>query len=253
MIALTRRLSPRINECIVTHVERVTIDVAGAQQQHAAYEHALQQLGCTVVHAADAPELPDGVFVEDAVVVLDELAVITRPALPSRQLETASVEDAIAPYRELVRITAPATLEGGDVMRIGRSVFVGNGERSNAAGIAQLRDLLANHGYTVRSVPITRCLHLKTAVCAVSDDTLLLNPAWVDTGVFAGYRCIEIDPAEPFGANALRVGDAVVHAAAHARTRERLERQGIRVVPVNVSELAKAEAGVTCCSVVFAG
>jgi dimethylargininase len=253
VIAVTRRVSPRIDECIVTHVERVPIDATRAQLQHDDYERALQALGCTVVRAPDTPELPDGVFVEDAVLVCDELAIVTRPALPARQRETASLEDVIARYRTMVRITEPATLEGGDVMRIGRTIFVGRGERTSDAGITQLRDFLAPHGYTVTAVPITRCLHLKTAVCAIADDTLLINPSWVDAAVFRRYRLIAIDAAEPFAANALHVGDAVIHAAAHGRTRQRLEQQGMRVVPVDVSELAKAEAGVTCCSVLFEG
>ena len=251
MIALTRAVSPRINDCIVTHLARVPIDAQRAQLQHEAYERALRGLGCDIVHAPAVPALPDGVFVEDAVIVCDEIAVLTRPALHSRQEEVASLSDVVGRYRALAAITAPATLEGGDVLRIGSDVFVGLGERTNADGIEQLRALLEPFGYNVSAVPVTRCLHLKTAVCAIADGTVLINPAWVDAHAFHAYERIDVDSSEPFAANVLRVSDTLIHAEAHARTRDSLEAAGMRVVAVDMSELAKAEAGVTCCSVLF--
>jgi dimethylargininase len=251
VIALTRAVSPRINDCIVTHLARVPIDVQRAQLQHEAYERTLRALGCDIVHAPAAPDLPDGVFVEDAAIVFDEIAILTRPALHARQEEVASLADVVGRYRALAAITAPATLEGGDVLRIGSDVFVGLGERTNADGIEQMRALLEPFGYNVSAVPVTRCLHLKTAVCAIADGTVLINPAWVDADAFHAWERIDVDPAEPFASNVLRVRDTLIHAEAHARTRGRLEAAGMRVVAVDMSELAKAEAGVTCCSVLF--
>jgi dimethylargininase len=192
------------------------------------------------------------VFVEDTAVVLDELAVVTRPGAVSRRPETASVAAALAPWRPLLYLGSPGTLDGGDVLVVGRRIFVGRSLRSDEAGCGQLRDLLAPRGYAVVPVPVRGCLHLKSAVTVVAADRLLVSPAWVDGSAFAGLGIIDVDPAEPHAANALRIGDSVVFPAAFERTRRRLEGAGIRVVTVDVSELARAEGAVTCCSLVFA-
>jgi dimethylargininase len=247
--AITRAVPDTIGGCELTHLERVPIDVCRARAQHEQYERALEALGCTIVRAAAAMDLPDSVFVEDAAVVLDEVAVIARPGAASRRGETAAIAAALARYRPLVALTAPATLDGGDVLAIGRRLFVGIGARTNADGIAQLSDAVGAHGYTVSTVEMRDCLHLKTAVTALSDTAVVLNPAWVDPAVFDGYRRLEVDPAEPYAANVLRIGRSILCAAAAPRTRARLEAEGFGVRTVEVSELAKAEAGVTCCSI----
>ncbi|MGH7474905.1 MAG: dimethylarginine dimethylaminohydrolase family protein [Longimicrobiales bacterium] len=250
MIALTRPVSPRLASCELTHSQREPIDVERAARQHAAYEHTLRALGCHVVRLPAAPELPDSVFVEDTAVVLDEVAIIARPGAASRRPETAAVAEALAGYREPRLMTAPATLDGGDVLRIGRTLFVGRSSRTNAAGIAQLAELTAAYGYEVVPVEVRGCLHLKSAVTLVADDTVLLNPAWVEPSVFAALRVVDVDPAEPAAANALRLATRVVYDASHERTARRLQARGIRLARVDLSELAKAEGGVTCCSVV---
>lgn len=249
LVALTRAVSPTLDRCELTHLERQPIDLALARAQHSAYERCLQELGCEVQRVAPAPDHPDAVFIEDTAVVVPELAVVTRPGAPSRRAETAVVASALAVYRELAAIEAPATLDGGDVLRVGRAIYVGRSARSNAAGMAQLGRLLAPFGYTVHGVALTDCLHLKTAVTEVAEDTLLVNPDWVNPAVFNGLEIIQVDRSEPFAANALRIGDATIHAASWQRTREKLEHRGVRVVPVDASEIAKAEGGVTCCSV----
>ncbi|MGH7499183.1 MAG: dimethylarginine dimethylaminohydrolase family protein [Gemmatimonadales bacterium] len=251
MIALTRDVSPGINACELTHLAREPIDVQRATEQHRRYEELLQELGCEVHRVAAAPELPDGVFVEDTAIVLDEIAVITRPGAESRRAETGAVAAAMAAYRGVVSVIAPGTLDGGDVLRVGRALYVRISARSNVEGASQLARLTGRYGYSVHQVEVTGCLHLKSAVTEVADGTLLHNPAWVDRGAFDGLELIEVDPSEPFGANALRVGSAVVYATAWDRTRRRLERRGIHTTPVDASELAKAEAGVTCCSLIF--
>jgi dimethylargininase len=253
LIALTRDVSPAINECQLTHLDRTPIDPVQAEAQHGAYERCLAELGCRVERIEATPYLPDGVFVEDTVVVVDELAVITRPGVESRLAETFTMAQAVERHRTLAWIEAPGTLDGGDVLRIDRTLFVGAGQRSNAEGIAQLQRFLEPYHYEVVPVTTGDCLHLKTAITQVADGTLLINPEWIDPSIFAGFQLIECDPGEPFGANALRVGESVLYASAWRRTRERLEHHGIRVVTVDASELAKAEAGVTCCSVVFPG
>ena len=252
MIAITRDVSPSLAGCELSFVPRTDIDVDRAVAQHHAYREALETLGCRVVALAAQPEMPDAVFVEDVAIVLDEVAVSTRPGAPSRRGEGASVAEALAGYRPLLRIEAPGTLDGGDVLRVGRGIFVGQAARSNADGIAQLRALLAPFGYTVQGVATHGCLHLKSAATLVADDTLLVQPEWVDASVFAGLRCIDVDPDEEHAANALRIGEGVIHPACFPRTRQRLADAGIRVVPVDISELQKAEGAVTCCSLVFA-
>lgn len=252
-IALTRDISPALQDCELTHLAREPIDVDRARQQHAAYEHALAELGCAVHRLPAEDDMPDSVFIEDTAVVLDEVAVITRPGAPSRRAETAAVADALAPHRTLVRLQAPARLDGGDVLVADRTVFVGRSERTNMTGIRQLRDALRRYGYTVRDVPVTGCLHLKSAVTALGEGRLLVNRAWVPATAFNGWELVDVDGEEPYAANALRIGERVIYPAAFPRTRARLEALGIGIVPVPADELAKAEGAVTCCSLVFRG
>jgi len=250
-VAVTREVSPAIVRCELVHQERRPIDVVAARRQHRRYEEALRELGCRVQALPADPDLADSVFVEDAAIVLDEVAVITRPGAPSRRLETVPIARALAPFRPLVYIEPPGTLDGGDVLRIGRTLYVGLSERSNQAAIEQLARVLAPHRYDVRGVSVRGCLHLKSAVTAVGDDTVLLDPRWVDPGAFPGTRAIEIEPRERGAANALRIGDRVIDPTSFPATRRRLEAAGIGVLAVDVAELQKAEGAVTCCSIVF--
>jgi dimethylargininase len=250
-IALTRPVSGSIARCELTHLRRQPIDLGRARAQHAAYEEALAALGCAVERLPEEPELPDAVFVEDTAVVLDELAVVTRPGAASRRGETAAVAAALAAHRPVAHAEVPATLDGGDVLRLGRTLFVGLGGRTNRAGVEALRALAAPLGYTVRAVPFKGCLHLKSAATVVAPDTVLLNPSWVAAAFFGRVALVEVDEAEPFAGNVLRLAGTVVMAAGAPRTRARLEARGVSVVEVDLSELAKAEGAVTCCSLVF--
>ena len=251
MIALTRAVPPSLAECELTHLEREPIDVGRAAQQHMQYEKALASLGCTVVHLPPTPDLPDSIFVEDTAVVLPELAVITRPGAKSRRPETETVAKALQRYRPVEEIQAPGTIDGGDVLVIGKHIFVGHSKRTNRQGILQLREITSPHGYRVHSIALTGCLHLKSAVTRIGADTVLVNPAWIDAALFSEFDVVEVDANEPFGANALRVGNSVIYPAAHSETKKRIEEKGIPVVTIEVSELAKAEAGVTCCSLLI--
>jgi dimethylargininase len=237
--------------CELTHLARSPIDVALAQQQHARYARTLASLGCHLVELSAEPELPDSVFVEDTVVVLDEVAVLTRPGAVSRQPEVGSVAAALEEWRTCARIEAPGTLDGGDVLRVGRDLYVGESGRSNAAGIAQLASAIAPFGYRTKSVPLHGCLHLKSAVTCVAPDTLLINDAWVDRAHWPRMRFIAVAAEEPHAANSATVGESLIHAASAPRTRGRLEAAGLHVVALDVSEIEKAEGGVTCCSVLF--
>jgi len=232
-------------------VPRIEIRLDVARAQHLGYERALAELGCDVVSLPAEPDLPDSVFVEDTALVLEEIAVILRPGAEARQPETPSVARALVEHRELAVIGAPATADGGDILRLGKTIYVGSSRRTNAEGIAQLSAALAPFGYRVQSVAVSGCLHLKSAVTQVGPATLLGNRQWVDAGSFGGLQWIDVDPAEPHAANALLIGETVVYPASFGRTRARLETRGIAVRAVDVSELQKAEGGVTCCSLIF--
>jgi len=251
-LALTRDVSPAIEHCELTHLERTTIDVRRARAEHNEYEAALRTLGCEVRRLPAGPDMPDSVFIEDTAVVLDELAVITRPGAKSRRVETAAVAEAVRPYRPIAAVLAPGTLDGGDVLRIGRRLLVGRGYRSNDAGIKQLGSIVASQGYSVEAVEFQGCLHLKTAASLVADDLVLINPVWVDAQRFEPLRTIDVDPTEPFAANALLIDGAIVYPAEHVRTRKRLEDSGLTIHPVPTGELAKGEGSVTCWSLLLA-
>jgi dimethylargininase len=251
LIAITREVSPSLAACELSFVARSPIDVERANAQHHAYQQALAQLGCAVQVLSAQPDMPDAVFVEDVAIVVDEVALMTRPGAPSRRAEGATVAEVLRMYRPLRAIEAPGTLDGGDVLRIGRRIFVGQSARTNADGVAQMRAVLAEFGYTVQGVPIHGCLHLKSAVTALDDETVLLQPAWIDRTEFARYRTIEVDPSEEHAANVLRIGGTVVSPACFPRTHARIRAAGIEVVAIDVSELQKAEGAVTCCSLVF--
>lgn len=250
-IAITCAVSRAMECCELTHLERRAIDVDLARTQHAAYEQALRDAGCDVRQLAEQPGLADSVFVEDTAVVLDEVAVLTRPGAASRRGEIDSIAEALAPFRELQPIEAPATLDGGDVLPLDRVLHVGASSRSNADGIEQLRRLVAPFGYRVAAVPLRGCLHLKSAVTRVAPGLLLVNSDWVDARHFPGHRTLAVDPDEPFAANAILVGTALLYSASFPRTADRLRQAGIDVRLVDMSETEKAEGAMTCCSVIF--
>jgi len=250
-IAITRAPGPRLGECELTWMERAPIDPVRAVAEHLEYERQLAAHGWTIVRAEEAPDLPDAVFVEDAAVVLDEIAIITRPGAESRRAELRGIMRALTPYRSLRAIDPPATLDGGDVLRLGRTLHVGVGGRTNAAGASRLRDLTEPLGYTVVETRFSGCLHLKTAATSIGGGRVLLNPACVDPRAFDA-ESVEIDPGEPSGANALLLDERTLLLPASApRTRARLEALRVRVVPIDIAELEKAEAGVTCCSILI--
>jgi dimethylargininase len=276
VIALTRPVPRSIDRCELTHLERTPIDYAKAVREHDAYEESLRRLGCRVQRLPEAHEMPDSVFVEDTAVVFDEIAVIARPGAVSRRGEVEAAAHALRPHRQLAFIEPPATLDGGDVLVTPGKVFVGITERTNADGARQLAAHLAPFGFETIAVPVTGCLHLKSAVTLArvrvlrsadlpakagshyrahpwlppsgGRSKLVINPAWVQAGLFHDFDLIEIDRSEPMAANVLLVGDRVVCAEEHPRTRQRLEAHGIVTVTVPAAELARAEGGVTCCS-----
>lgn len=249
-IAITRRVSPRFNECEITHIERTPIDLGTARAQHDAYVHLLADLGCQVIELSEEPDFPDSVFVEDTAFILPEVAVIARPGADSRKAEVETIIPALSPYRPLLHVASPATVDGGDVLVAGKNIFIGLSTRSNREAVAQLNSLLDDYGYKAWGVEMTDCLHLKTAVTCVDDSTLLINKNWVNPSNFPGFDLIEVDASEPFAANCLPVRGRVVYPTAFPKTRKRLEEKGYDLAPIDLSELAKAEGAVTCCSLI---
>jgi dimethylargininase len=250
-IAFTREITPAITHCELTHLARAPIDLGCARLQHAEYERTLATLGCDVRRLPAAPQMADSVFIEDTAVVFDELAIVMRPGAVSRRGETAAAAEALAHYRTLHEIVAPAIGDGGDVLVAGRRVFVGVSTRTNHAAVAQLRRVLVPVGYRVDEVAVAGCLHLKSAVTALADDVLLINRRSVDAAVFTGFELVDIDPAEPYAANALRVGRSIVFPSEFPRTADVIRSRGFDVRTVPAGELAKAEGAVTCCSLIL--
>jgi len=249
--AITRDVSPRIGACELTHLQRAPIDICRAREQHDAYSAFLSGRGWTMIRLSASPDLPDSVFVEDTAIVAGEVAVLANPGAESRRAEVAAVAEVLTKFRKVESIRPPAALDGGDVLILDRDVWIGVGSRTNEAGVEQLRAILQPHGYSVRAAKTRGCLHLKSAVTRAGRDYLVVNPAWIDPEPFSDWKIIAVDPQEPFAACVLWLGDVALTASAHSRTRERMEAEGIACHTIDVSELAKAEAGLTCCSILI--
>jgi dimethylargininase len=249
--AITRGVSPRFSECELTHIERQPIDIDLARAEHQEYTRALEALGCQVVELPAQPEYPDSVFVEDTAFILPEAAVITRPGAPSRRGEVETIAENLCPFRSLVSIQAPATLDGGDVLVMGKDIFIGRSTRSGDLAIEQLQHQLERFGYRVQGVDIRQCLHLKSAVTRLSDDAVLINREWVDAHAFSSLKMVEVAPSEPAAANILMINDQGIYPLAFPKTIEKLEKLGVKLITLDLSEIGKAEGAVTCCSLII--
>jgi dimethylargininase len=246
-VALVRRPGPRLADGIVTHIDRSPVDVDLAKRQHDGYVAALADHGWRVRVVPPVDDCPDSVFVEDTVVVCADLAVVTRPGAPARRPETEAVESTVRDLGLTVaRIEPPGTLDGGDVLQVGSTVYVGRGGRTNTAGIRQLRELLAELGRAVVAVPVHRVLHLKSAVTALPDGTVLTWGGLVDSGSFRAVRPVP----EEAGAHVVPLGAGEVLIAASApRTAELIAALGYTPVVVDITEFERLEGCVTCLSV----
>jgi dimethylargininase len=252
--AFTRAVSPKLSKCELTHLDRVPIDTAKAAEQHDAYETALREAGYRVIRLPELPEHPDGAFVEDTALLLDGHAVILRPGAASRASETSSTAAGLEDHFVLNRVS-DGHVDGGDVLRIGHTLYVGLSTRTDGAGIAALRDLVRPIGFEVVQAELANCLHLKTGATPAGRDrygnlVLLYNRNSIDPAQFNDVVPIAVDDREPAAANCLWLGDRLILPAGNPRTAERLRSRGFQVVEVDVSELQKAEAGVTCMSLI---
>jgi dimethylargininase len=251
LTAITRKVSPALANCELTFLERKPIDLEKARAQHHDYEELLAKLGARVISLPEEPELPDSMFVEDTALVLGELAVIFPLGAPSRRKEAELIAAELEKFRKLVYVKPPGTIEGGDVLRMGKKVFVGITSRSNPEGIRQLAVILDHYGYEVTAVPARGCLHLKSAASPLGQDTLLANRAFFDWKRIEGFAWVDVDPTEPHAGNPLAIGDTVICSASFPKTRAIVEASGFKVVSLDISELEKAESGLTCSSLLF--
>jgi dimethylargininase len=251
IMALTHVPSPNMGNCQLTHLPRVPIDYGLAVRQHEAYCRMLRDCGAEVRTLDVNRDLPDCTFIEDTAIVLDEVALLGSLGTEARRSEPAGIEPELRKYREVQRIESPATLEGGDVLRINRTLLIGISSRTNAAGISALEQAAGRYGYTVLPVPLRDCLHLKTACTALDDHRLLINPKWLQVSVLRGYELVQVPEEEPWAANIVRVGANVCLAAAHRRTADLVSGLGYNIHSSDLSEFAKAEGAVTCLNLLF--
>jgi dimethylargininase len=254
LVAITRPPTDALARCELTYLERRPIDAARALEQHRRYEAALRSLGAEVVSLPPEDSLPDACFVEDTALVLDEVVVMANPGAESRRGEVESVAEALAPYRRVERVDDDAKFDGGDVLRVGCTVYVGLARRiarTNEAGADAIRRIVVPLGYQLKVVPFDGCLHLQSAVTRIGSRAVLVNPDWVDPAAFEPLSVVHASPREPGGANALFAGGKVIVAQSAPETAETLRRGGYDVLALDVSEFEKAEAGLTCLSLLI--
>lgn len=243
MRALVRRPGPALRPRTSSGPQRPPIDIELARAQHAVYVDTLAELGLQVQELDPLDDAPDACFVGDLAVVLDEVGVMARPALASRRRELAALHSVLGRERQLLRIEEPATLEGGDVLVVDDTLYVGWSSRTNHAGLRALAHLVLPFGYRVKAVEVRGCLHLRSALSRVGPRTLLANPAWFHGGRIAGLEILAVDPSEPFAADALLVGETLLLAGGSVRTEAALRARGIEPLVLELSELRKADAG----------
>lgn len=251
IIAITREISTAVNKCELTYLQRQPIDLELARLQHSQYRQALQSLGCKVFCLVEEKDLADSVFVEDTAIVLDELAIITRPGAVSRRMETPSIAKALSQYRDLFYIQEPGTIDGGDVLQVGKRIYIGVSSRTNLSAINQIQNILHPLNYQVIPVEVKSCLHLKSAVTLCQENTLLINRDFIDSTQFQGLKFIDVDAKEPHAANALLVLDTIIYPSMYPKTLHILEKHSIKIKAIDVTELIKAEGAVTCCSLIL--
>jgi dimethylargininase len=251
LVAITHVPSPNMQGCITTYIDSTAIDLDLARRQHAGYCAVLEECGVDIVTLNSNVVMPDSVFVEDAAVALDEIAVVGVMGALSRRGESAAVEAQLRKWRLIHRIELPATLDGGDVLRIGKTILIGFSSRTNEEGVTAFKQVTESLGYRVIVVPVTGCLHLKSACCALPDGSLVVNRRWIDSRAIAGFETLDVPEEEPWGANVTLVRSSVVMPASNARVGEMIARRGFAVHGVDLSEFQKAEGSASCLSILL--
>lgn len=251
LVALTHTVSRDFANAELTFVQRQPIDLDQAIAQHDAYRTALAKCGANVQEISVNQDCPDGVFIEDSAVVLPELAIICSMGASSRRSEPARVRRSLEKHRSVTQIDLPGTLEGGDVLCVGKRMFVGKSTRTNELGISQLKQIVEPLGWQVEVIEVSGALHLKTAICAINDEQLLVKRDWLKLPKIDGMMLLDVPTSEPWGANLIRIDNHVVLSAKHPRTADLIDQHGVHVHPVDISEFEKAEGGVTCMSLIM--
>jgi dimethylargininase len=249
--ALVRPISVTFADAITMRPKSAPIEVALARQQHHAYVDALSRAGAEIVQLAAEDEFPDGCFVEDCALIADGVALITRPGAPSRRGEVESVRRALERVLRVELTEAPATLDGGDCMRVGKRIFVGRSQRTNEAGIARVREVFAPLGYHVIAIPLHDVLHLKCVCSPLDDETILLADGTLPRELFAGVGVLPVPSHEECAANAVAIGRTVLVADGHPETARVVARHGLEVLAVETSEIRKADGALTCLSLLY--
>lgn len=249
--AIVKTVSHALSACELTHISRNTIDITLARKQQDLYIQTLKNNSINLHTLSPDHDLPDSVFVEDAAIVLDELAIITRPGTELRRKETEAIAGKLKEFRQLEFIKVPATLDGGDVLKIGKDIYIGLSTRTNRDGIEQLSKIVEPFGYKVTEVPIYKCLHLKTGVTYIGKNTILINNNWINVDLFRKYNHLVVPENDTFGANSLLINDVVYMSERCKPTIQLLNNHGFKTKTLNISEFEKAEAGLTCLSIIF--
>jgi len=249
--AITRAVSRNITRCELTFRQRECVDYDKAVFQHEEYCALLRRCGAQVVTLEACDENPDCCFVADTAIVLDEMAILASMGAPTRRDEVSAITESIRTHREIVRLAPRARLDGGDVLVMGRHIFVGRSRRTDSEGIASLAQLVRPFGYTVTPVSVTGSLHLTTACSALNEETVLLNPHWIDAAPFAAYWVLPVPEDEPWAASTMRVGETMCVEAGAARTLELVSQHCRNVAVSDISEFRKAEGSLPCLSILF--
>jgi dimethylargininase len=249
--AITRGVSSRIAACQLTYRSREEVNYEKATSQLESYVELLRRWDVDLMPVAASDSYPDCCFVQDTAVVLDEVCVIASMGASTRLGEVSEVEKLLAPFRKVRRIFAPATLDGGDVVQFGKRLFVGLSTRTNARGIAALASIVEAFGYTVVPVSVNGGLHLTTGCGIVNDETVLLNPRWLDASAFKGLRQLHVSEEEPWAANTIRVEDAVCLESEAPSTMDLVGPYAGSIDTLDISEFRKAEGSLSCLSLIF--
>lgn len=249
--AFVREPSPDIDQCELTCMERTTINPELVADQHKSFVNLLKKLNVKTTILPHEEGLPDGMFMQDPALVLDEVAILCRLGVESRRKETLSLKPLLKELRPIMEMTAPGMMEGGDIQVAGKNIFVGISTRTNAEGVAQLKSIVEPLGYFVRIIEVKGCLHLGTGATYLGKNTFLINPDWIDAKALGSFKIILIDASEPFAANALRVGENLIYSEDSPKTRALMEAHGFIVHSTPMSEIAKAEGGVTCLALLY--
>jgi len=248
---VTHQPSPLLQNCELTFLKSEPIDYKKALIEHSDYCNMLTNCGANVITLKDNFLSPDSVFVEDPIIVFDEVAVLTSMGVTSRREEGEYLKLYFCHHRHIEKISLPAKIEGGDVLKIGKRIYIGESPRTNQLGIKALSDIIVPLGYEVYPVRVSGCLHLKTGCTALDEGTILINPDWVDGKPFSGYKKIKTVPKEPFGANVLPINNTICMNAAFPKTIDLVSSLGYAVAATDITEFVKAEAGLTCMSIAF--